>query len=348
MKDILRSDKKYKEIENFKDYELTQCIAYEMATRNPEVKKLVAEQATLWNWDSLPDADMESFEKTKSIEEMRMWIPIFWENNPQIRKEYMKYLELRSKINDLSYFHIAAPITGNFYRLLKNPAFNAYLKNPSQREQAEKSKSIRNEDLSIHAKRGHDGTASTELGGKMSYADLYPKLSREIPNLPDNLKKELDIPINLVLPLDDILSYVKAIKMNYDKSNGEAFKSASPVKEILEIDKDIFSIQIKQKRKGSKSNFEMPEKTQQEVYADLFFLYDVYTDSTRKTKNDKYNYFCDMLMEHYAAKVAKYLEIENTHDVYNSIGTPNEHSARKYFKIMETYIEEYRYKALIV
>ena len=348
MKDILRSDKKYKEIENFKDYELTQCIAYEMATRNPEVKKLVAEQATLWNWDSLPDDDMKSFEKTKSIEEMRMWIPIFWENNPQIRKEYMKYLELRSKINDLSYFHIAAPITGNFYRLLKNPAFNAYLKNPSQREQAEKSKSIRNEDLSIHAKRGHDGTASTELGGKMSYADLYPKLSREIPNLPVNLKKELDIPINLVLPLDDILSYVKAIKMNYDKSNGEAFKSASPVKEILEIDKDIFSIQIKMKQKGSDTKLTMPDKRQQEVYADLLFLYDFYTDSSNKNKRDKYLDFRKGLIDHYANKVCKYHGIKDIDDVSEYISTPNEHTARKYFKMMKAYIEEYGYKQLLV
>ncbi len=35
-----RDDKIYKEIEEFKDYELTYCIAYEMAIRNDEVKRL--------------------------------------------------------------------------------------------------------------------------------------------------------------------------------------------------------------------------------------------------------------------------------------------------------------------
>lgn len=34
-----RSDPQYIEIENFKDYELTNCIAYEMAIRNPEFIK---------------------------------------------------------------------------------------------------------------------------------------------------------------------------------------------------------------------------------------------------------------------------------------------------------------------
>lgn len=38
-----RSDKQYKEIEKFRDYELTQCIAYEMAIRNAENIKLAEE-----------------------------------------------------------------------------------------------------------------------------------------------------------------------------------------------------------------------------------------------------------------------------------------------------------------
>ena len=36
-----RNDKVYKEIERFKDYELTNCIVYEMAIRNEYVKELM-------------------------------------------------------------------------------------------------------------------------------------------------------------------------------------------------------------------------------------------------------------------------------------------------------------------
>ena len=36
-----RKDPIYKEIEEFKDYEFTNCIAYEMAIRNKEVQKVI-------------------------------------------------------------------------------------------------------------------------------------------------------------------------------------------------------------------------------------------------------------------------------------------------------------------
>ena len=36
-----RSDSIYKEIEEFEDYEYSNCIAYEMAIRNKEVKRLI-------------------------------------------------------------------------------------------------------------------------------------------------------------------------------------------------------------------------------------------------------------------------------------------------------------------
>ena len=38
-----RDDLIYKEIEEFQDYELTNCIAYEMAIRNEDIKKLLHE-----------------------------------------------------------------------------------------------------------------------------------------------------------------------------------------------------------------------------------------------------------------------------------------------------------------
>ncbi len=40
-----RDDAIYKEIESFADYELTQCVAYEMAIRAPEIRKILEEKA---------------------------------------------------------------------------------------------------------------------------------------------------------------------------------------------------------------------------------------------------------------------------------------------------------------
>ena len=36
-----RSDKIYQEIEEFEEYELTQCVVYEMAIRNEDVQKII-------------------------------------------------------------------------------------------------------------------------------------------------------------------------------------------------------------------------------------------------------------------------------------------------------------------
>lgn len=44
-----RSDSIYKEIESFEDYELTQCVAYEMAIRNPMYKEQADEVVVFYN-----------------------------------------------------------------------------------------------------------------------------------------------------------------------------------------------------------------------------------------------------------------------------------------------------------
>ena len=49
MQELKRSDEKYIEIENFKDYELTPCIAYEMAIRNDEYIKAAQEAVKFYH-----------------------------------------------------------------------------------------------------------------------------------------------------------------------------------------------------------------------------------------------------------------------------------------------------------
>jgi len=56
-----RSDSTYKEIEDFKDYEFTNCIAYEMAIRNEELQKIIKK----FN-DLIPEID---FDKDKLVNE---------------------------------------------------------------------------------------------------------------------------------------------------------------------------------------------------------------------------------------------------------------------------------------
>jgi len=61
-----RSDKIYKEIENFEDYELTQCIAYEMAVRNPlNIEKI---DLVVWYYQKNKEALEYAFLREKQDE----------------------------------------------------------------------------------------------------------------------------------------------------------------------------------------------------------------------------------------------------------------------------------------
>ena len=60
-----RDDSNYKEIEEFQDYELTNCIAYEMAIRNTELKKLLKKivQYPLYEFSPYEDKHNELYKK---------------------------------------------------------------------------------------------------------------------------------------------------------------------------------------------------------------------------------------------------------------------------------------------
>ncbi|MBP9491179.1 MAG: hypothetical protein KBE77_06990 [Aliarcobacter sp.] len=55
---IYRDDKRYKEIENIKEYELTNCIAFEMAIRNKMVQKSILEYLAITNIENYKFTDI--------------------------------------------------------------------------------------------------------------------------------------------------------------------------------------------------------------------------------------------------------------------------------------------------
>jgi len=341
MATLTRFDNQYKDIEKFKDFELTQCIAYEMAIRNPERKKLQEEylkQSFTKNIDKWIDRfnNIETDEEFKAL--ILEFIKVEGINNTIVEEND----KLQYAIEEKSFF---SPRRESDIKLL-NDVIITYLLRDSQRKQASNSAIIDSDSLT-ESIMNDDGTTKTIHNGIINYEKLFPKFTRPHPVIPKNMSKEIDIKVNLKLPAKELLAYVEVIKKNYDASNGEAFQAATLLTTTAEIDREIFSIQIKMKRKGSKSKLEMPEKTQQEVYADLFFLYDVYRDGSIKKQNDKYNYFCDKLLTYYTDKVCRYHGISDKEDVYDSIGTPNEHYTRQYLKVMKGYIDQYAYKSLL-
>ncbi len=195
---------------------------------------------------------------------------------------------------------------------------------------------------------GTNGIAPTKAGGEIDYKIVFPAFSKPLPDIPANLSKEIDLHINLALPLEEIIAYVKTIKDAYDKSGGTVFRTPSVLDDNIEIDKNISSIHIKTKKKNSKLDISIPDKKKQEVYADLFFIYDTLYVSDIEKQGDKIQHIKSEMIDYYAAKVARYNNIRDIDDISYEIGTPRDQSIREYGKIMKHYIADCGYKSLLV
>jgi len=86
---IPRNDKKYTEIDSFEEYELTPCIAYEMAIRNNKVKKLLNRYKKISTM--LKD---EQFILNIHMSKNLFSFMYGYEDSKEIDKEYLKYEKL--------------------------------------------------------------------------------------------------------------------------------------------------------------------------------------------------------------------------------------------------------------
>ena len=342
---VKRSDTRYKEVEAFKDYELTQCIAYEMAVRNPDMRAITEKFKKESEFNHFDEPWLKRLEQSKSAEEEKAILVEFINKVPQRREKIVQQFKEEDEAKKRFFFSVPTNLKISFGNLANNSAYNNRVQTNSQREQIQKSSMVNDERLKSNF--DDDGTAKTVKGAVIDYSKLFPKFSRPLPIIPDDVNKEIDLHINLALPAKDILAYVETIKRSYDKSSGTVFQTASPLAEAQQIDKEIFTIQIKMKKKGSKATFDVPEKSQQEVYADLLFLYDVFTDETFAKKSQKMNYFHEEMQDYYASKVARYNGIKDIDEVRYDIGTPHDQTIRNLFDMMKTYIDGYGYKTLL-
>jgi hypothetical protein len=259
-----RSDLIYKEIEEFQDYELTNCIAYEMAIRNEDIKKLLHEifnqklgcfqadgkQSILKSEYYLNCREVEFYEITKSILDENKKIDLL------LRTRYFSQLAMSKRENykiDLTY---------NEFLTLAN------IKN------GEKSKQI-----------------------------IENKFSRPIFDMPNKLRCEISN-LNIAFPKGELIAYISKIKDEYDKDNsiiktplellGETLEKSdnkkTPKKPKASVYSDWFYIY----------DYWKYEKTQGKTDKDIFVALEVENDVPYKEDNlrkirDKMKYFIDDL-----------------------------------------------------
>ena len=303
-----RSDSIYKEIEEFKDYELTNCIAFEMAIRNNQVFKIDEEQSEL-NYN-LKDFDID--------ENIKQDILDFAVVNNYMKKSYDEFLEKEiEKSRNSTQEEIKVSQNERKQNIFKH--YEIFIKN--------KGLDLLN-DEQLYKEHGNltnykDFSNKTKKYLIEKSFELRPKIIEEFsrPTLKIENTLKIDIIINPNLPKDELISYVSKIKDEYDKNN-------SIIKSPLEILGEVLE---------KNNNKHTQKKPKAEKYADWFYIYDCYqilkADDGSKSNETIYNEIDLLLLEYY----------DSTKEDYYSIETYK----KTIMKNMKYLIDELGYKELI-
>ena len=337
----------YTAIDNFHDYELTNCIAYEMAVRN---KKLLT---LLYNLHFTTD-------KTQTNKILDALNKEFYFN-----VECVNYFNINFNFEYATIFapeldlELIDPCTIKYYRFEnKQLHFNKY--SPDQHPKAVDI----NEKFSGFKLKTDTNSMKPEL---ISYDFSRPELTTS------KEKKSL-LEINPNFQKNEILAYVEHVldslaKTKADESiyiNGKIDEDT--IQQLIENKKKSFIQQkINEKKQSPRSrlineiNLKMPQITKQNLFANQFLIYDYITYKSQKdpktTKTAMYEHINNMLklftqkqfidinggMD---AKVFKNKQkIENLlYDLYSPL---DDKTMRAYFSNMKTYVEEKKYISLI-
>ncbi|MEA1973191.1 MAG: hypothetical protein U9N34_07865, partial [Candidatus Cloacimonadota bacterium] len=183
---------------------------------------------------------------------------------------------------------------------------------------------------------------------KVNPFKLYPNLSHLAPIIPDNQSKSSKISINLALPKDELLAYVGKIKDNYDRDNSAI---NLPFDHIVRNDNQHFyNFRSKLSKSSTNSKYNFPSRTQQQIYADLFFIYDVLSveDTIRQSKrikliqNELLYYWADYILHHNHKDQDQY-RIE----IFDDIAIMDHKTISKRFSMLRDYIDNEKYRELI-
>lgn len=196
---LKRDMKQYIDVENFEDYELTDCLAYEMAIRNQTVFELII------NFDN------ENQETSRYIDD-KLFCDFYIGTEYYLNYHFFEYfidLEEHNKENE--------EITTIF--------------NPDNKT---RSKVSENDDRRIFMGQNKGYIYRSEIiDNFMESNSIYPSFKR--PKLQVyEISKEVDVSLNLALPEKDLIEFLKLIKKDFDKNN-KIIQTAFEVSENVEF-----------------------------------------------------------------------------------------------------------------
>jgi len=329
-----RNDPKYIDIENFKDYELTNCIAYEMVIRNDEFIKTKKELFALAkkldhllllrNKNSqkefneifprlLKNMGQQWFKSEEELNDLYLFMFKTYSSSKDIKYKtsYCKDIEelqisYTNKLNEAK----------EKFGLVINKGTLSLDKKISVRKQGELESWVHGieKHTGKHVGLYEDGRhkvhgikTKDDIRDSISFTELiYSRPKLEFPNM-----KSTHIKVNLALPPNELELYIQEIKRQFDKDQS-IIKTASEIfgrEYILNEDtKDIL--------------------VSGHARADMFYVYDSLKlgFTQRAIQNEVYNYY---------------------QDIGNQTRTLSDRALRKYKKIANSMIDNRGFKELL-
>jgi len=338
-----RSDDIYKEIESFKDYELTQCVAYEMAIRNDYAKELLFYyelHLNQYNIDiNLGISNIENRTLNDDLKNDSLFL------EEELEELYLEPISLqnffyqkKNKENKENKLNITT-ISKEYQYPKHGAGWIDETKSESREVFISKTSEYKKDD-SYHI---HD------ISNHISLILSRPKL------ISDN-SKNATINLNLSLPLIELTAYLKEIKLNYEKDTS-----------IIKTPLELLGNELQ-----NANNSKLPKKPKAKLWADLFFVYDYVKARLSEKENnnkqiieqyekDKQNISNNQGLSTSDKRIQKaelLIEFEenkdNTkqEDIYQDDELLKQldiksNSISKYYTLMKNYIDKLKYKELV-
>jgi len=304
-----RDDNIYKDIENFKSYELTYCVAYEMAIRNKEIIKKIENYLNSGNDKVITSSDDEYIELEKfgfSHESLAYY--------SNAKKGLYKVLTALQKSSLITIYNQDALIIKDENITEQKDSINNITITTERTDQL-----IATEDKLYTLNPNHP---MQEVPFENISKGYTPNLSYTLarPKLKFRESKIFNIDINLNIPIKENIGYLKQILSTYEKD-----------KKTIKTYQDYFNDKILE-------DIELPngqKKAKAEKYADWFFAYDYYIFSKNNANDTDESIYINIDIElqiYYHTKEDIYLP-----QTYRKTILPT----------MKLLIEKYEYKYLI-
>jgi len=264
-----RSNEIYKEIESFEEYELTQCVAYEMAIRGEDENFSIIPLWELEKNNTFLLSDIDLYDVCKLSDKVIKFYPTYLKDT-----ETVAYQLFKEKTNKMSDFQCHdEEILKTMFQQAKTYWINRFANNldyfiqnfllNENKEFIPQQLSTWLEDIFI------DKTHLIEIIKNSSKVLHYQPIKYKRPKIVSNLTKDVRININLALPLTELMAQITKIKNCYNKYDN-----------ILKAPIELLGEEL-QKATPTKN---YPKKPKAEKMADMFFVYDYVKARQNKIK----------------------------------------------------------------